>query len=67
MTDPNATSHRDDKGDTLDRSAAEGGLPSDTDYLRTQGKEQGQLVGVALAAPIIAIVVIVIAALWVFL
>ena len=56
-----------DKGDTLDRSAAEGGLPADTDYYRTQGREQGQLVGIAIAAPLIAVAVMILVALWVFL
>ena len=36
-----------DKGETLDRSSAERGLPADTDYYHTQSKEQGKLVGIA--------------------
>lgn len=46
------------------RSAGEGGLPSDPDYLQTQGKEQSQLIGSVLALPVIAILVIAGAALW---
>ncbi|WP_108502467.1 hypothetical protein [Paracoccus indicus] len=52
------------KDSATDRSAGEGGLPSDDGYLRTQGKEQGQLIGSALAFPVIAILVIAGAILW---
>lgn len=51
-------------GSTTYRSAGEGGLPSDADYLQTQGKEQGQLIGSVLALQGIAILGIAAVALW---
>jgi hypothetical protein len=52
------------KDSATDKSAGDGGLLADTDYLRTRGKEQGQLIGSVLVLPVIAILVVAGAALW---